>query len=184
MTIKTEKDKKGKDVFKGMEINRSKPKEKIGHIEQGQWVGIVDAWMQIEKYHVAIDKMEWWISFEITKVSQADPVMCFAFDALKLNKKVFESKKGGMYMRQCIYAHWLEDAMTGMKQVGTNLRTVYQEMNRENPKLYQKILSRNHEGMIDKTKKPTDLKKKARQVLETESQDELLRPSTNRSNRA
>ena len=128
--------------------------------------------------------MEWWISFEVTKVSHSDPVKCFAFNALKLNKKVFESKKGGMYMRQCIYAHWLEDAMTGMKQVGTNLRTVYQEMNRENPKLYQKILSKNHEGMVDKTKQEKNLKKKIKDRLETESQDELLRPTTNRSNRA
>ena len=86
--------------------------------------------------------MEWWISFEVSKVSSTNPVRCYAFDAIKLNKKVFESRKGGMYMRQSIYAHWLEDAMTGMKQAQVNMRTVYQEMNRENPRLYQKVLNK------------------------------------------
>jgi len=134
--------------------------------------------------------MEWWISFEVTKVSPDRPVRAYAFDALKLNKKVFEQRKGGMYMRQCIYAHWLEDAMTGMNQAQVNLRTIYQEMNRANPKLYQRVLSRHREGMMDPEKeqerkdKENKKSKNKRDRLDTESQDELLRPSTNRSNRA
>lgn len=84
----------------------------IGTVESNSWVGIVDAYTQLEEGN-RLDNLTWDVTCEITKADPSDPIKVYHFSVKKLNKNVFSSK-GGMYIRQCVYALWLEDCMGGM----------------------------------------------------------------------
>lgn len=79
--------------------------------------------------------MKWNVSCRIKNASDAAPIVIIEFDTLKLNKKVFEKKKGGLYMRQCIYAHWLEDACSALKYLDVHVAKIYDHMQNSAPKL-------------------------------------------------
>ncbi len=114
MQLETFTDSKGRLTYKGIKIDPKAKKEKLGEVKEGAWIGIADAWVMIEDLNTKIQDMHWWISIEVEKVSGTKPVRALKFDAVKLNKKVFEARKSGHYFRQSIYAHWLEDAVNGM----------------------------------------------------------------------
>ncbi len=94
----------------GAEIQITKKEWIIGNVINGNWVGVIDAWVKLDN-NESLEDMKWNVSCEVTKIDSNNPIRYFSFSPQGLNKHVFQ-KKQGYYFRQCFYAAWLEDSCT------------------------------------------------------------------------
>lgn len=129
----------------------------IGTVESNSWVGIVDAYTQLEEGN-KLGELTWDVTCEITKAVAADPIKVYHFSVDKLNKKVF-SAKGGMYIRQCVYALWLEDCMGGMQKLDNKAAELYERIKVKGAGHQHQILDNNDEPFTQKTNSKKGKKK-------------------------
>lgn len=104
----------------------------MGEVNSGEWVGVIDAWTQLRKGG-QIEDMRWEVECRVEKTDKDDPIEIMVFDVNKLNKKVFKGDEG-KYIRQCLYAHWLEDSCNGMNKLDMKTIKIYENMKHVGPK--------------------------------------------------
>ena len=74
------------------------------------------------------------VSFKIVKTNPADPITMYVFNIEKLNKQVFRKRKVGFYLRQCIYAHWLEDSANQLAFYQERTGRIIERLAKQHPK--------------------------------------------------
>ena len=93
--------------------------------------------------------MSWDVTCKITKTDPADPIKVYHFSVQKLNKKVFAAK-GGMYIRQCVYALWLEDCMGGMLKLDNKVADLYDQLHKKGMSHSKQVLLHQEEPFTEK----------------------------------
>lgn len=67
-------------IPEGAKVEVVKNGKVVGQVKQGQWVGVIDAWVNLEKGD-DIEEMTWSISCKVTQSSLDAPVKALAFSA-------------------------------------------------------------------------------------------------------
>ena len=83
----------------GNEIHIFKKGKKIGEAKENSWLGVVDAWEQMNSKAVDYEQIIMKVSFKVVKTNPADPLCMYVFNIEKLNKQVFRRRKVGFYFK-------------------------------------------------------------------------------------